>query len=300
MLKMLGKFINVDTLFVAVNDGLTNTIVTALNKRESLAAEGDTPFNDAYCSLVDRQADGVLIISDTVTHDWTREMAVTRELGRSTFIGIPIRLKDEGTVGTICAMNRENYDVSEREIELLKMMAAFLSNVIELERVVFRDAVTQVLNRNFIDSYLVDFQTNHRAIGCLFLDVDNFKEINDTFNHSVGDEVLRQVAKRIQRHAGETDILCRIGGDEFVLLVMDDKDAHALEEKTKQILQDCLLPMHLSTATINVTMSIGISCYPEDADNPRELIKQADRAMYLAKRAGKNRFHRFDEVTVRA
>ncbi|MCZ8523292.1 MULTISPECIES: response regulator [Paenibacillus] len=134
ILRMISELIQVDTFFVASNDKLSNTIVKAFNRHEPLIEEGvSLPYEQTYCSLVIEAEARALVIEDTAAHPVTCGMGVTAALGGCSFIGVPISLRGGRIYGTICAMNREPYRYSERDIHLLSSMAAFLTYVIELE-----------------------------------------------------------------------------------------------------------------------------------------------------------------------
>ena len=138
-------------------------------------------------------------------------------------------------------------------------------------------------------------------VGLLLLDLDNFKAVNDTLGHQTGDMLLKLVAQRFAQDLRATDILCRIGGDEFAV-VTEATDQHArLEVLAQKILDALTLPFQCGAHEIHVTASIGISRYPQDAGDAQTLIRNADTAMYHAKDQGKNTFEAFAaEMDLRA
>ena len=127
----------------------------------------------------------------------------------------------------------------------------------------------------------------------MFLDLDTFKLVNDTYGHDVGDELLRQVAQRIKAAVRDSDVVARIGGDEFIVLLeglANDNDAATLAKKiVSATSQVCQIGSHNITASV----SIGISMYPQDATTSEELLKEADLAMYSAKQDGCGSFQFF-------
>lgn len=127
------------------------------------------------------------------------------------------------------------------------------------------------------------------SLAILFVDIDNFKEINDTYGHDVvDDELLKQVGQTINSFKGKKDVLARLGEDEFLMLLCDYSDRHAVEIKARNIQQEFLKPFVINNNTMRITTSIGISFYREDGENLNTLIKKADKAMYEVKKAGKN------------
>jgi len=159
------------------------------------------------------------------------------------------------------------------------------------------DALTGLPNRTLLaDRLSISLKRAHRS-GCkvevLFVDIDGFKPINDTYGHDAGDDLLKQIAKRMLQCVRESDTVARVGGDEFVL-VLENKTQENLLGVADKVLQAMQTPFVLATTTCQVGASIGISSYPEGGDNPEVLLKQADTAMYLAKKGGKNRAVVFD------
>ncbi|MFC9774719.1 GAF domain-containing sensor histidine kinase [Paenibacillus chitinolyticus] len=137
IIEVVSGLLQVNTIFVATNDGRTNTILKAFNRREQLVKEGDElPFDISYCSLVGRRAGEPLVISDTASSPLTADMEVTRALGSRSFIGLPIILKNGHFYGTICILDHPSYPVSETDLKTLSAMAVFLAHVVELEHAV--------------------------------------------------------------------------------------------------------------------------------------------------------------------
>lgn len=128
----------------------------------------------------------------------------------------------------------------------------------------------------------------------LFLDLDRFKYVNDTLGHDVGDELLKTVAERLRSSLRRTDHIFRLGGDEFTVLINDLQNPLEVAKITRKIQEEISLPYHIQEREIYVTVSIGISLYPDDGENVETLIKNADMAMYAAKEDGGG-YHFFTE-----
>lgn len=122
----------------------------------------------------------------------------------------------------------------------------------------------------------------------LFVDLDDFKRINDRFGHRMGDQVLQAVARVLNSGVRDTDTLCRYGGDEFVILLADVVSLAAAEQAAQQLLSLFAHPLQVDQQQVQVAMSVGISMYPNDGREMQALIERADMAMYQAKQAGKN------------
>lgn len=167
----------------------------------------------------------------------------------------------------------------------------------EMERLAFYDPLTTLENRLLFNVQLekaVSRAERHRTnTAMLFIDVDNFKSINDTYGHDVGDAVLIEVARRLAKHARKEDTVARISGDEFALLLSDISSSEAAASVATAIASELAHPMVCAGQTCVVTVSIGISMTPGDTLSTGELIKFADTAMYHAKRQGKNNYQIF-------
>ncbi len=133
-------------------------------------------------------------------------------------------------------------------------------------------------------------QRRNKQFALFFIDLDRFKNINDSLGHEAGDRLLQEVARRLRKHLRESDTVARLGGDEFVVLVEDCADSRELNAIAQSILNSIGRPCVLAGQEYHVTASIGISVYPADGQDPAALLKNADIAMYLAKDHGKNNF----------
>jgi len=128
-------------------------------------------------------------------------------------------------------------------------------------------------------------------VAVMFIDLDGFKGVNDNFGHDIGDLLLQEVGKRMQDCVRETDLVARMGGDEFILILpqLDKKEeASLVAEKLKQVLQE---PFYLKEHLVTISSSIGISIFPDDGEDENLLVKKADDKMYQAKMASKNKVH---------
>ncbi|MBF0369365.1 MAG: EAL domain-containing protein [Magnetococcales bacterium] len=175
----------------------------------------------------------------------------------------------------------------------------------ELERLAFYDGLTNLPNRTLFKTRLEhEFKTAHRRktkVALLFLDLDHFKNVNDTLGHAAGDQLLVVMAKRICSCVRESDTVSRLGGDEFTVIVTDVDDAAAVSHVAHNILEALKRPVELEGQNIVAGCSIGIAIHPEDGENSETLIKNADAAMYHAKDSGRNAYAFFTEkLNVRA
>jgi diguanylate cyclase (GGDEF)-like protein len=163
-----------------------------------------------------------------------------------------------------------------------------------VEYLAFHDGLTGLPNRSLFSKLLTQSINNakryNRKLAVLFLDLDRFKQINDTLGHEAGDDLLKEVARRLQSCLRESDTVARMGGDEFMAILPELADENYSATVAKKILAAVAEPFTLAGQEYRVTVSVGISTHPQDGEDEQTLTKNADIAMYLAKQEGKNNF----------
>ena len=170
----------------------------------------------------------------------------------------------------------------------------------ELRHTANYDLLTGLANRNLLRELLHRVRSmynryKHKSAIC-FIDIDGFKLVNDTLGHNAGDIVLKNVAKRISNNIREEDSLVRLGGDEFVLILMNHTSNKNLEKKLETILNSIREVIVIEDKNVNVSLSIGVSIYPDNSNSTRDVMQQADKAMYIAKKIGKDTYVFFDSL----
>lgn len=163
-----------------------------------------------------------------------------------------------------------------------------------LRRLANNDMLTGLANRSMFSRRLGQIietaKQNNETLALLFLDLDRFKHVNDSYGHSMGDALLVEAANRLQACLSEEHLLCRFGGDEFVILLRDAKDIDTINHTAQQLLQQIEMPFKLYGREFFISTSIGISIWSGDEQTPETLIKNADLAMYHAKEEGRGNF----------
>jgi diguanylate cyclase (GGDEF)-like protein len=163
----------------------------------------------------------------------------------------------------------------------------------------YYDALTELPNRTLLHDRLAkalaDARRQKYKIALLFLDLDGFKDINDSLGHSVGDLLLQEVADRLKKFAREQDTLARLGGDEFLIMLTHIKDVPDAAVATERLMDAMTAEFVIEGRHLNVSCSVGISIFPEHGADGETLIKNADVAMYCAKMSGRNNFRFFIE-----
>jgi diguanylate cyclase (GGDEF)-like protein/PAS domain S-box-containing protein len=165
-----------------------------------------------------------------------------------------------------------------------------------IEFLAYHDSLTQLPNREFLKRKLltcIEYEA-HCTLSVLFVDLNNFKYINDTLGHEVGDKILISVGNRLKEHLGEHESVVRFGGDEFIIVkkYSDTQSAYALGKKIVDLFK---VPFHVIESNFDLNCSIGISNYPEDSSNAVSLIQHADIAMYSAKESGRDKIQIYSQ-----
>ena len=209
------------------------------------------------------------------------EMPYTPSSGKMGFyeyILVPV-LNTDGAVEAVAGTTR---NVTERKaVEDQNWQKANYDLLTGLpNRRLFRDRLEQ----DVLESERTGVQT-----ALLFIDLDHFKEANDSLGHDAGDGLLQLAAAGIRSCVRQTDTVARLGGDEFTVILHSPKNAEQVERVAEKILKNLATPFHVANHTAHLSASIGIAFYPEDADTTDGLIKHADQAMYVSKNAGRNR-----------
>ena len=160
------------------------------------------------------------------------------------------------------------------------------------------DALTGLPNRNMfqdrLDYELQKAKRSGERLALMFIDLDHFKEVNDTLGHDIGDALLKQAARRLSACIRRIDTVARIGGDEFTVIMCElQDDTDSVDRAAREILQKLAEPFRLGDETVHISGSIGITLFPQDATEADSLLKNADQAMYAAKSEGRNQFNYF-------
>lgn len=202
--------------------------------------------------------------------------------------GTFIWLEAKGYPVTVQNSHNHHAAVVARDITALKQHEEHLI------RLAYYDVLTGLANRRLLqDRFLQSLhmaKRYHSNLAVLYLDMDNFKRVNDTYGHSAGDELLIMVASRLAHSIREPDTVCRISGDEFVVLLQQFEHQEDVAKVGRRILEALSQPFDLKGLHIAITCSIGASFYPQDGSDLETLLHCADTAMYTSKQQGKNHF----------
>ena len=170
----------------------------------------------------------------------------------------------------------------------------------QLEHIAYYDTLTHLPNRVLLSDRLshamLQCNRHKQSLAVAFLDLDGFKAVNDTYGHSVGDELLIAISIRMKEALREGDSLARFGGDEFIVVLADLVNVDDCKPVLERLLLAASEPITVGDVVFNVSASIGVTLYPEDNVDADKLMRHADQAMYVAKQLGKNRYHLFDKT----
>ncbi|MGI2172004.1 EAL domain-containing protein [Shewanella sp. MF05960] len=208
--------------------------------------------------------------------------------------------KDE--IGQLTTCFNSMLDTIEQREALLESQVKLRTKELEnangqLHEFAYKDGLTNLPNRRYFYKKLQSLiEVNNMQFALIFIDLDGFKEVNDTLGHDYGDLLLHQVAKRLQNCVRANDTVARLGGDEFTLIIEGINDverATEIAQKVKNSLMQCI---NINGSQAHITGSIGLTFYPADGRCVEDLVKHADQAMYLSKSKGRNRYEFFSYV----
>ena len=244
-----------------------------------------------------------MIVEDFSQHDCLSScQTIARKMGSNACWSEPIFSSSRHLQGVLCVYLKQTGLPNQDDSALLLQAAQLSSLSIErkrLEQQIYSqacyDPLTNLPNRRLFSDRLheeiIKAERGNYGLAVLFIDLDHFKDVNDSWGHAAGDGLLVEAAQRIQACVRETDTVARLGGDEFVIILPEIANARPFERVAQNIVSVMRRPFYHGEQNTSVSASIGIAIYPKDATNPESLIRCADQAMYAAKEAGRNTYN---------
>lgn len=217
---------------------------------------------------------------------------VTGEPYIRSYLGVPLSSPDGYNVGSLCAIDTRERDYSTEHIAILKSFAALIIDELELRRIAQTDHLTGAATRRSfcfeVEKAIAQYRRNRTPAALVMLDIDHFKSINDIYGHPSGDLVLQTVVRQLGSQLRPSDVLGRLGGEEFGILLLDTDLAVAAEiaERSRALLESSAC---VHDPLPHVTASFGVAVVGPDSMSLQRWITNADEALYEAKRAGRNR-----------
>lgn len=300
--QIVGRFLPARNFSVALYDDAQDQFTFPYDVDEFEQAQEQRKSDSAILSAeVIRSGEPLFLTPDTRSH-LPRHIRLEGFTETAHWLGVPLRAKSR-TVGTLVVHSHAvEVRFTPADVELLQFVSSQIANAIERKRAdeqlrhrAWHDPLTDLPNRELfhdrLQSAMLRAQRYNTPLCLLYLDLDDFKEVNDTFGHTVGDLLLQEAARRLRDCVRESDTVGRIGGDEFMVLLngLHEPD-HALivAEKVRVALA---APYRVADQCVQISPSIGIALYPDHGDDFRQLIRYADEAMYEAKKRGGNQLY---------
>jgi len=280
-----------DLLIRALADAANAILITD-------AAGGIVWVNRAFCGLSGYAEDELLGNTPALLRSGVQNSQFYKVLWKTILSGQPwqgelVERHKNGRLYTIHQIITPLLDNNDQISHFIAIQHDITAQQVEHERIhdlAYRDSLTGLANRRHFLEQL------HQAIGkatrrghqlaVMFLDLDRFKEVNDTQGHAVGDQLLSSVAERLSGAVRKTDVVARLGGDEFTILIKDISSPAAAEAVARQLVETIDQPFSFGERQIITHASVGISLYPRDGRSAEALLKNADAAMYRVKAAG--------------
>lgn len=251
----------------------------------------ETSRDNAFCNIAIRRYEP-LIIEDTHQNPHVRDNPfVTGPPHLRSYIGAPLTSSDGYNLGTICAFESKPRRFTSSETDIVKKCADLVMNQMELRSQASRDFLTKVYNRrsfvSALDNELARLRRSKGTSVVAFLDIDHFKQVNDQFGHPVGDRVLQEFAGVVEAQCRQNDLVARLGGEEFAVLLtdtdIDSARAWANRLRTK------VAETRFNGNELRLTVSVGLAVVDETQMASDAISNLADKALYEAKRLGRNR-----------
>ena len=257
------------------------------NKATAGAERGEYPRRQTFCDQTIRGSGPMAISNALEDRRFQNLPSVTGEAGIRSYLGVPLTSPDGYNIGALCIFDTEPREFSAADKAVLQNFSKVVMSQLELRLIARQDSLTGCLTRRAFLERLDRVRATGTPASLLILDIDHFKAVNDTYGHSVGDEVLKAVAAVASKTLRRGDAFGRLGGEEFGILLADTDGAAALH-LAERLRGDVAARQHAVMQHGVVTLSLGIA--QQNAGETRdEWMLRADQALYAAKTSGRNR-----------
>jgi len=230
---------------------------------------------------------------------------IRADLNIGCTVAMPIVVSDKVFGVLFVSKDQHKSDCDENELNLLSSIVKQLSTAIygikaaeALHRQAYHDSLTELPNRRYFEDelkrHLLGCNATDKTGTLMFLDLDGFKQVNDSAGHGIGDQLLQMVSKRLNRNVPDNGLIARIGGDEFAVIIPSINSEQDVFKTAQQIRKSVLDPFKIGNTVANIGTSIGVCFFPTDGNSVDVLLRYADEAMYQAKSNGKNNVVRFE------
>jgi diguanylate cyclase (GGDEF)-like protein len=253
----------------------------------------EVPRNETFCQIPVQTGMPLVLQDAALDPRFADHPHVTGGLKVRFYAGVPLRTADGEVIGTLCAIDTQPRDFSARETEILEDLSRIAMSELELRQRASVDVLTGSLSRRAFKEEgmrsIALAQRHGHQLCCITLDLDHFKSVNDQFGHGAGDRVLAAAIKACAGHLRQSDLIGRLGGEEFAILLPYTELRSALEvaEKLRASLEK--LNFEFDGAAKSITASFGVAVLDVETPDVETLLDHADQALYEAKRTGRNR-----------
>ena len=253
----------------------------------------EVPYPDGFCGEAIRQREIFEICDTRDDARYAGHPLVTDPPNVRFYAGAPLYTDDGFALGTLCAIDFLPRKLEAEQREMLRLLARQVMVQFELGLQSMRDPLTGLYNRRPLEDTLAREISRARRskaqVGVMAIDADNFKAINDTLGHEAGDAVLRSMARVLSASVRDCDIVCRSGGEEFIIVLPEMGEVELLQRAEVVRSSVEVAPIEVGARTVRMTVSIGTAVFPEHGTTENALLRSADIALYQAKAAGRNR-----------
>ncbi len=261
------------------------------------SGESESLNNELYCAAVMNSQQPLLVTDALSDPDWDHNPDI--QLGMISYYGVPVNWPDGSPFGTFCVLDRKKSLLRANEQKLVNEFAGIIENLLqlaitqeELRRLAEYDALTHIYSRRALLHRLEQefdrTQRYHNELSIIYLDVDHFKKINDQYGHGVGDHVLQTLVDTLKNMLRQADFMGRLGGEEFIVCLPETGLDGAIMQAERSRAKINQLHIHHENQTLQLSVSFGVSQLCSDDDSIEKLINRGDKALYDAKRAGRN------------
>jgi diguanylate cyclase (GGDEF)-like protein len=295
--RIIQETFTVDSALVSFLDGHRQWYKACVGFEADEVAREDT-----FCQFVVDEGQPLVVPDTSLDPRFASHPAVTGEAHIRFYAGVPLKTPSGHTVGTVCAIDRRPRSFSNRDLRILQEIAGAAMDRAQLLQSVGTDSLTGAMTRRAFkegaDRILSSAVRHQHDVACIVLDVDHFKNVNDTYGHAAGDDVLRYVVAICQGQLRAGDLLGRMGGEEFAVLLphINRDEGLGVAERLRVALAESRVK--LSSGETSVTASFGATALSLIAKDIDAILAQADAAMYQAKSGGRNKCLLWNDIGV--
>lgn len=287
IIHTLKHIANVNTICVTMNDGaMSNRVIGVYNRNDQLVQHGSImpilPSSHPHQSTIEFHS-----IPSMLNDERIAASSFIPYTGDCAMVAVSIyKAESYALMGSICLIDKSPIELTPAEVESLQSLSSLLGYMIELENASLTDSLTGLYNRRYL-AHMCNNGTD-KQYSVLFIDIDDFKEVNDRYGHDIGDSLLQEIAARLRSSVRRSDVLIRYGGDEFLICfqhLAGDSDLAVVADKIKISLKQ---PYLIDGQSVHIYASVGMSSKQGGGSTLRELITDADHSMYNMKNSEKN------------